>query len=239
MHATIEQLLTIRDREPVTALIKQHVDNCPLCRNRLDELALTRDELNRIPMQEPVQDYWLEINSQAEHRVRISRRRRKLLFYSGFGLAATVLLTTIIFISQVPGEGKHFNSSPDTGLAMKNGIISNVGTVTDVDSKGGNQRISDSSGTGPELDALIARSAQLEAALHALPQRPRVTRAGTTDLITGLQDGVALIDYQLNFKAADMSPSVSRTLWQQRVDLMNSLVTVRFAESQFRAYLPN
>ena len=86
---------------------------------------------------------------------------------------------------------------------------------------------------------MIARSARLEAVLHALPRRPRVIRAGTTDLITGLQEGVALIDYQLNFNTGDQPAQVSRQLWQQRVDLMNSLVNVRYAEMQHVAYSPN
>lgn len=228
MHATIEQLLAIRDGEPVAAAIKQHVNICMLCHERLDELTLAQDELFRLPVREPSRDHWPEILGRVEHDSRLAKRRRGIIRYAGLGLAASVLLAVLIFIYQSSGQKFNLPQQSLPEVAYENTASSVPAGENNPDD------ISEYS-----LDELITRSAQLEAVLRAMPRRPKVIRASTADLITGLQDGVALIDYQINFGADNMPASQSRRLWQQRVDLMNSLVNVRFAETQRVAYSPN
>lgn len=239
MHATIEQLLAVRDREPADAAIKEHVGVCLLCRETLAELVLAKDELNRLPVQAPPRDFWLDIQAQAEQRKQSVNSTQKLLRYGALGLAASVLLAAVVFIDQ--GDVK--TTVPIPAGTSESVIDDNTtginNTVADNDTDRTKTTLSDTTGTGSGLDTLISRSAQLEAVLHALPQRPGIVRASTADLITGLQDGVALIDYQLNLNADKLSPDQSRQLWQQRVDFMNSLVNVRYAESQRVAYSPN
>jgi hypothetical protein len=239
MHATIEQLLTIRDREPVTTAVKQHADNCPTCGDRLSDLALTQRELQRLPAQSPPRDYWPDILSRLEHERRAAGRRRRLARYGGLGVAASMLLAAALFVYTAQNEPGSPGRLPDSAATPASGspdrwdVASNP--VIDAD----DQAVAGPSAAVPDLETLIARSAQLEAILHALPERPRVIRAGTADLIIGLQDGVALIDYQLNVDAGDPLSPAALQLWQQRVDLMNSLVNVRYAEMQRVAYTPN
>lgn len=86
---------------------------------------------------------------------------------------------------------------------------------------------------------LMRRSMALESALRAIERQyqPRVVRLGTAGTIADIEDRIALVDYQLNY-AADgrLSPSQSEQLWQQRVDLMDSLVQVRYAQARQVSY---
>jgi len=233
MHATIEQLLAVRDREPVAAAIQQHVAVCLLCRETLDELILARDELNRLPVQAPPRDFWQDIQFQTGKRKQAEKQNSIMIRYGGLGLAASLLLAAALFINQRVSDSGNSISTSATETAVQNDADLNNNSVQT------NQALSDSASSESDLNALITRSAQLEAVLHALPQRPSIVKASTSDLITGLQDGVALIDYQMNLNAEKLSPDQSRQLWQQRVDLMNSLVNVRYAETQRVAYSPN
>ena len=238
MHATIEQLLAIRDREPVADGLRQHVDMCLLCWERLDKFVLARNELNRLPQHSPRRDYWPEVLARHKHGRQSLKLRRNLTRYSGFGLAASALLASVLFIYQTNDTGND-KVAETTPTVVLESTATPVISVAEDNGPTNDQLGSSPASVKPELDTLIARSARLEAVLHALPRRPRVIRAGTTDLITGLQEGVALIDYQLNFNTGDQPAQVSRQLWQQRVDLMNSLVNVRYAEMQHVAYSPN
>ena len=80
---------------------------------------------------------------------------------------------------------------------------------------------------------LVAESARLERLLAELPEpRPRIVgaMAGT---VVGLEDRIAVIDAQLSYAAArDLKPSYREALWGERVELMNALVHVRFAQAQ-------
>jgi hypothetical protein len=78
--------------------------------------------------------------------------------------------------------------------------------------------------TGELLDA----SRQLEAALRAMPAAPRLTRASTAVTIADLQDRLFEIDAQLS--AQQLDPTKERTLWEQRVNLMDTLMQVRYAQ---------
>jgi hypothetical protein len=88
-------------------------------------------------------------------------------------------------------------------------------------------------GEGADVEGLIQRSMQLEQALRAMPAGPQVVSAGTAGTIAALEDRVALIDYQLSLESEhSLTPEQSRLLWRERVDLMNSLVQVRYAQAQ-------
>jgi hypothetical protein len=81
--------------------------------------------------------------------------------------------------------------------------------------------------------ALVAESARLEQLLAELPA-PRPLMAGSTaSTIVGLEDRIALVDEQLSYAAAERVASPYRqALWGERVELMNALVYVRFAQAQ-------
>ena len=234
MHATIEQLLSLRDSEPVSADVKRHVSVCMLCHKQLEELTLVKDELNRLPAHTSHHHNWPEILTRVDQVREDSNRRHRMLQYGGIAAAASVLLAILVY-SVLPGVVSGPKSAESSQLISDNTIgdeISETGLKME------DPVLEQPETSEPDLDQLIAQSAYLEAILDTLPRRPRVMRASTTDLITGLTDTVALIDYRLNTEH-DLSDTRARNLWRQRVDLMNSLVYVRAAEAQQVAYIPN
>ncbi len=86
---------------------------------------------------------------------------------------------------------------------------------------------------GTSYAPLVAESARLERLLAGLPA-PRPLMAGSAaGTVVGLEDRIALIDSQLSYAAArDLAPPYREALWGERVELMNALVYVRFAQTQ-------
>jgi hypothetical protein len=79
---------------------------------------------------------------------------------------------------------------------------------------------------------LIAESARLERLLAEMPA-PRLVVGSTAGTIVGLEDRIAYVDAQLSYAAArDLAPPYRRALWDERVELMNTLVYVRLAQMQ-------
>jgi hypothetical protein len=82
-------------------------------------------------------------------------------------------------------------------------------------------------------DALVAESARLDRLLGTIAyQRPLMTGA-TASTIVGLEDRIGVIDAQLTYSTARRAPEPQReALWSERVELMNALVHVRYAQAQ-------
>jgi len=86
------------------------------------------------------------------------------------------------------------------------------------------------------LQTLMTESRDLESNLRALPDAPRVQRAGTMATISDLEDRIAAIDYQLNDPEVQMSPEDTELFWRERVRLMKSLLQLRYAQAQRAAF---
>jgi len=73
--------------------------------------------------------------------------------------------------------------------------------------------------------------------LAAMPQRPAVARAGTSVPIETLEAEVQWLDHQLSLAGADPATAVPGTehLWRDRVEVMDSLVRLRYVEAQYVA----
>jgi hypothetical protein len=82
------------------------------------------------------------------------------------------------------------------------------------------------------IGSLVTRSQRLEGILQSLPRRPTVERAATSATIDELQARIQLLDLQLS-TVATSDPDRDRTqrLWNTRVQLLSSLVSVRCAEA--------
>jgi len=79
-------------------------------------------------------------------------------------------------------------------------------------------------------DGIRAENARLEMLLAALPER-RVMRGGTAFTVSELEDRLALVDDRLSLIALEPNaPEHAERLWRERVELMNSLVQVRYAD---------
>jgi len=89
------------------------------------------------------------------------------------------------------------------------------------------------------LPQLVAQSQQIEAVLRGW-QRPAVEQAATSAAIDELQTRIQLLDAQLsNAQETGLDVTKTRQLWTARVQLLNSLLSVRYAEQATqRDWLP-
>ncbi len=80
---------------------------------------------------------------------------------------------------------------------------------------------------------LRARSQALEVVLAALPERPAVARADTSLPIDSLESQVQWLDHQLSVAGSQLPAPQAEALWRDRVEVMNSLVQLRYVEAQW------
>jgi len=84
-----------------------------------------------------------------------------------------------------------------------------------------------------ELQQLRAKSVALEQVLAAMPERPSVLRADSALPIDTLETQVQWLDHQLSVGEGEPGGSEQAAqLWRERVEVMNSLVLLRYAEAQ-------
>ena len=83
----------------------------------------------------------------------------------------------------------------------------------------------------PATEAIQTQNARLESLLAALPER-HAMRGSTAFTVSQLEDQLALVDDRLSRIAMEPNaPEFSERLWRERVELMNSLVQVRYADA--------
>jgi hypothetical protein len=208
MHADFQELLAIRDGAPVDASVAQHAPECPECSRELTRLTALKNELRKLPPYEPPERAWASIHSQLE-RLPPRRPNRAPLAALAASLALAVLVLPLLHRTPVftPSDTSASPSQLPPG--------------------------DDNDGLG----ALMQRSQRLEAVLQVLPRRPQVELAGTSATIDELQNRIQLVDHQLSTASADQPGTDARRLWSARVELMNSLVHVRYAEAAGNADL--
>lgn len=204
MHARIEHLLGLRDGEPVAAEVSEHVKQCPICSGELHRLSAIREEMQALPQFEPPGVAWERISAAIPERDHGLRFRK-------IGLAAAAAaVVTLTVVTVVTG---HFDrrSGATTELATAEAPLPQV---------------------IPHVDELVAQSQQLEQMLQKLPERPRIERVSTAATIDTIEQRIQWLDFQLsNAPEADLNEEQSRQLWRERVELMDSLVKVRYAEA--------
>lgn len=203
MHASLEQLIGLRDDEPVAVEVRQHVRGCSRCAAALNGLLAARERVQSLADPMPPADAWQRVLAASE---RSSRRRRWLPAAAGLGIAATAAGMAIFFAPRGTQPAQ-----PALAVA------------------------SQSVGQPADIDQLMAQSRYLERAVYKLGGRSDDTAmsAGTASTIAALEDRIALIDYEIGTAKQDSRPAASdhvKQLWQQRVDLLQSLAAVRYAQ---------
>lgn len=200
-HATNEELLSLRDGEAVAAATDAHVAGCAECRTELARLHALRAGLRALPPLPPAPDSWARVMARVEPPVLLVARRSRMQLVAA-GMAASLAVAVAL--------GALLLRTPDA--------LSTRGTLATA------------TRSDPTLEELRGRSQRLEAVLAAIEAQPRVTSARSAGAIAELEDGIALVDYQLSqLDMAGLDDATRRALWRKRVELMESLVTVRFA----------
>ena len=154
----------------------------------------------------------IELQARAEGLFR-PRHVESTKWLAGAGIAAAVVLTVLnIRVTPIIDDGAGtFSDTPPVSVATNNSSPS-------------------------KLNALMVQSQQIERDLRALPGQPSLMRASTAATIAELEDRIAAIDYRLNHPAVRLSPIEAEIYWRERVRLMNSLLNLRLAQAQRRAF---
>jgi hypothetical protein len=204
MHARIDHLLSLRDGEPVAASVADHVRQCPICAGELQRLSSVRAEMQALPSIEPPAIAWERIRQTTAARGRAMQPRK-----IGFAAAAAAAIT-IIAIAFV---ARHGDQRSAHHAATKQ--ITPAPAVTT-----------------PHVAELVAQSQQLEQLLQILPARPRIERVSTAAAIDTIEQRIQWLDFQMsNAPDSDLNEVQSRQLWRERVELMDSLVKIRYVEA--------
>lgn len=211
MHAcnavTLDRLLSVRDGELVDAAATAHVEQCDVCTRELARLRATQAAIKSLP----------QLQAPPYDAGALRARLRNARVYRIVGTSAAAGVGALALLLALTLGGNRDQSMVTTNLAHE---------------------IAHDAPTGPELHSLVIRSQELESYLQRLPRRPRVERASTSIAIDSLQDSIQWVDYQLSLAGdVGMTDRQAARLWQDRVQLMDSLVKVRYAEAQRAAYL--
>ncbi len=89
----------------------------------------------------------------------------------------------------------------------------------------------------PDLGQLQAESRYLERAVLDLDGNTEgmAMSADTASTVAALEDRIALVDYQINSAPTQQAGNLDLALlWKQRVDLLQSLAAVRYAQAADR-----
>lgn len=212
MHASFEQLLTLR-QGTADSRAAGHVESCAHCRAELERLQGTTRALRSLRPRGTMPDRWDAIRRElalpefgSVPAQRVSRPRPGWLLPAAS--AAVVMLAVLFAINR--------QSVPDVDSTDVSQVVPSA---------------TDAGGPTPEHRELVSESQRLEGLLQALPAESRITRAGTALTVADLQDRLQWVDYRLAVGSdGQLDTQQRQRLWRERVDLLNSLVAVRYAE---------
>ena len=205
MHASIDHLLSLRDGQPVDAATVAHVDQCARCLAELRKLRETQVKLQSLPQLDAPSSFQEIQRAMA----RPANAPRRIVSARLVAALAFVTLTAIFFVALRDGTR--------TPVAEHKPVEQQTPAIDIIETA--------------RVPELVARSQQLEDLLQKLPDRPRIERVSTAAMIDTIEDRIQWLDFQLS-DATDsgLNEEQTRRLWRERVELMDSLVKVRYAE---------
>jgi len=201
--------LILRDEPEAQGALAEHIAGCAACRAELERLQRLRTAMRTAPDMAG-RDQWPEVSARLE-----GRRPSSALPRPTWRVAGTLAAVMAIAV----------------GLALFDG------STLQVENRGGQAQVPQSGSGRNSVAALMQESRRLESLLAAMPEEPRVARATTVMTTAGLEDRIEWVDLAIGARAASSSDAATvEPLWRQRVDLMNSLVAVRYAEARTTSY---
>jgi hypothetical protein len=190
--------------------VAEHVAGCDVCRTEVERLRQLRTTLRAFPdVGGP--DRWPVVVARLDGHGRSAAHLPRPTWRLAGTLAAVLAIAV--------------------GLAVFDGATPRLAD----NPPAGPQPIVESSDAS--MAALMEESKRLERLLDAIPEEPRVARARTVMTAAGLEDRIQWVDLAIgageerNFDSSTVMP-----LWRQRVDLLSSLVAVRYAEARTASY---
>jgi hypothetical protein len=209
MHASFEQLLKLRDAAGAEDQPSAHVRACAECGSVLARLSAVTAAMRRLQPRFAAPDRWSAIAaelSRSPSDVMAPRPRPGWLLPAAS--AALVLVVVLLTF------GEREAPTPAVGAETAT-TIAPAATHAD----------------------LLAESQRLESLLASLPAEPRITRAQTALTLADLEDRLQWVDYRISLASeVGLGREDAELLWRERVDLLNSLVAVRYAQTRTVAF---
>jgi hypothetical protein len=203
MHPNFEELLSLRDGGLTDAATLQHVASCTQCKLELVRLKQLQSRLHQLPQFSPPPLVWTVIR---EELGRLPAGRLNLSWLTVYAASVVGAVVALALLWSIHPGSAH--------LKIDSIVASSVEDRKDA------------------LGSLVTRSQQLEGILQGLPQRPTVQRAATSVAIDELQTRIQVVDLQLAAIVKDEPDRAQiKRLWNARVQLLNSLVYMRYAEA--------
>ena len=219
MYPSTENLLKIRDGEPVDEDARAYVEADPSARTELLRLRQTQQALCDLPVLAPPAGVWERVVAAVEDDVAGQDRSRWHWPLRG-AIAASVAALALLLVARGPQVPDPLEAGP--AIIVADSAPSN--------------RISAIIGT-PTYASLVAESARLDRALSSIAYRPRVVRGSTVGTITAFEDEIAVVDDRLMYaKQLNLTAQQRWTLMQYRVDLMNALLVMRYVQARRSGY---
>ena len=212
MHASTEDLFTVRDGEPIDAKTQAEIGATPAHAREIERLRRVQQALGDLPELAPPPGVWDRV--LARQRATRYRSAAWLRWVAGAATAAAVAAGAIIYVA----GSERLAVEPERGTTVADGVRHDPLN-------------------GPIVPAsyvsLVEESERLERILSRVPRQKLVMSGRTASTIVGLEDRIAFIDEQLSYGAARGSQIPEReALWGERVELMNALVHVRYAQAE-------
>jgi hypothetical protein len=202
MHDRTEDLLSLRDGEPLDADAQATIDASPALRLEVERLRRTQRALQELPELAPPPGVWERALAAASAPQRAPRR-----LWTGIAAAAIVAAVVVGYFAAQPGRP----------VLPQDPVV--FWPVSPLDGK-----------PVPYV-VLLEESAALEQVLAEMPRRPMMA-GSTAATIAGLEAQIAFIDGQLAYASTfGLQQPQRAALWGERVDLMNALVHVRYASA--------
>lgn len=207
MHVRIDELLSLRDGDPVAANVATHIESCPACASELARLKQMQLRMQSLASVDPPALAWERI-AVGVHLQPAQPRRRLAIAAAA---VVSVLAIAIGFATR--------NEAPRSA----GGSVAAAGKTPPA--------------AAAPLDQLVEQSRELDEMLQHLPQRPSVERVAMAGTIDTLEQRIQWLDAQLSYAPdTGLNEAQAYRLWRERVDLMDSLVKVRYAESSHLAF---
>jgi hypothetical protein len=206
MHAHIHDLLSLRDGEPVEAGLLRHVEQCPQCTAQVNRLNGARRNLRALPAMDPPAAAFGAVRERLRERP-VTRVHWSLVA----GVVGAAVLIGVVSFGLIESHQRLAVAGVDKPVPL-----APVSIVV----------------APPSVAELVAQSRQLDDLLQELPQRPSVERIATAATLDTIEERIQWLDVQLSYAStAELNEKQAQRLWSERVDLMDSLVKVRYAEA--------
>jgi hypothetical protein len=217
MQPRTEDLLAIRDGEPLDSHARAAIESSPVFGREVERLRGVQSALRALSAFEPPPDVLARV-LDGQDAVTVGRRRW-LRVAAGAGVIAAVATAAIVYVANSGEKAQRLRATPP---AL---VVDNTRNAPAV------------AAAAVSYVSLAEESARLEQILAALPaRRPQMTGA-TASTLAGLEDRIAFVDEQISYGAAEKLPAPQRVaLWSDRVELMNALVNVRLAQAQSNGF---